>query len=451
MKSPRAQPPESPPPHSPRFPGRDPEVSSYAESDTELVLGLGKLVVVGFTHRTAPLAVRSRFAVAREDLPHLARRFKALPGVGGCVLVATCNRLEAYLEIRSEAEAEAAFVDLVGGQDLDGRAILARSLMVHGGEAAVKHLFRVASGLDAMVLGDAQILGQVKEAYRTACNHGTASPRIHKAFHMAFRCAKKVRTETSLGGGARSVAGAAASLLAHEMGGLRGKEFLLVGVNEMTEAAGRRLVKGRAARILVGNRSAEPGRELAAALGAGDREVTPVAPVDWADLTEAVAAVDAVITCTGAPEPVLARADLAAAAAARSDRTLLVMDIAVPPDVEPPAAETEPDPPPDNLRVFDLEDVGTYQEEVEQRRCQAAAAGERIVGERVAAFGQWLRNPPRGAKMERLRDEAEQALAKELRRLPGELPEAERNRLAGFGRTIIKRFLGAVRRIEDGE
>ncbi len=437
-------------PHTPLHPGRDPQTSIYAESDTDLILGGHKLVVVGYTHHTAPLAVRSRFAVTREDLPSLAREFKLLPGVGGCVLLATCNRLEAYLEIRSEAEAEAAFVDLVGGQDLEGRALLARCLMVHGDDAAVRHLFHVASGLDAMVLGDAQILGQARGAYQKACQHGTAGPLLHKAFHMAFRCAKRVRTKTGLGDGVQSVAGSAVSLLAREIGGLRGKSYLLVGVNEMTEAAGKRLVKAGAARLILCNRTAAHGRELAAEIGAEQ--------VSWSHLEQTVGAVDAVITCTGASEPVFTRARLADLAA---DRPLTVVDIAVPPDVEPlpgaaaagPAdagsAEAGDLAAATGVRIIDLEDVGAYQKEIEERRCQAASQGEAIVSSLVGAFNTWLLNQTLGPRMERLRAEAEQTLARELRRLPVDLPGTERDRLSAFGKTMIKRFLGAYRRMED--
>lgn len=440
--------------HDPRHPGRDPQVSIFAESDTELLLPGRKLVVVGYTHRTAPLAVRSRFAVTKEDLPPLARRFKALPGIDACILLTTCNRLEAYLEIRSEAEAEAAFVELVGGRDLEGRDILARSLMVRSEDQAVRHIFRVASGLDAMVLGDAQILGQVKQSYRTSCQHGTAGPRLHKAFHMAFRCAKAVRSRTDLGSGAQSVAGAAMSLLAREMGGLRGKDYLLVGVNQMTEAAGKRLLKAGAARLLLCNRTAEHARELAALL---DTEQLP-----WSDLAAATSSVDAVVTCTGAAEPIFTRTGLAAIAASRPERPLTVVDMAVPPDVEKASAVPEQPAAPaavdaDSaqgeaeapLKIIDLEDVGGYQKETEERRCEAAAAGEAIVREKVAAFSEWLRNQTLGPKMERMRDEAERSLARELAKLPGELGSEEKDKLAAFGKTLIKRFLGAYRRVEE--
>ncbi len=434
----------APSPHAPRHPGRDPARSVYAESDTELLQPELKLVCVGFTHRTAPLALRARFAVPRQELPGLARRFRRLPGVGGCVVVATCNRLEAYLEIRSEAEAEAAFVDLVGGADLEGRAALARSLFVRGGAGAVRHLFRVCSGVDAMVLGDAQILGQAKEAYSIACAHETAGPMLHKAFHAAFRCAKAVRSDTTIGAGNRTVAGAAVSLLARRLGGLRGKEFLLVGVNEMTAAAGARLRKGRAARLLLCNRTAERARELAATLRA---EAVP-----WSALAEAVAAVDAVVTCTGAAAPLFTRAALAAAQAARPERPLVVADIAVPPDVEPGPADAAAAPaaaPSAGPLILDLEDVSAYQARSEQRRCTAAGDAERMVLAHVETFLAGLRNQLVAPKLERLRAEADELLARELQRLPADLSTAERGRLEELGRTLIKRCMGLWRRIED--
>jgi len=453
MHSKRQQPE---PPHEPRHPSVDPEISVYAESDIELLAPGNKLVVVGYNHRTADLSVRSRFAIASEDLPHLTRNFKQLPGVGGCVLLTTCNRVEAYLEIRSEAEAEAAFVELLGGHDLTGRDALARTLFCRSDTTAVKHLLRVTAGLDSMVMGDAQILGQARQAYRDACAFGTASPILHKVFHHAFRCAKQIRTDTELDG-AQSVAGAAMALLAQTVGGLRGRRFLLVGVNEMTRTAGRRLVKAGAARIDVCNRTYERGRELADRLAKGPTAGRAAAPnieaIPWAQLMEAVGQVDAVITSTGATEPLFTRDRLLAAVTGSSGSDkLIVVDLAVPPDVErvtedPPTANT-----PDEaniLTVIDLEDVGAYQREIVGRRCQAAAAGEAIVSRRATEFADWLHNQQLGPKMKRLRQETEIALERELDRFGTSLDSAEREELARFGRTLIKRFLGACRRVDD--
>jgi len=427
-------------PHSPKHPGSDPEISIYAESDTDLLLPRRKIVVVGYTHRTAPLSVRSRFAIPRDDLPTLARRFKALPGIDACLLVTTCNRLEAYLEIRSEAEAEAAFVDLVGGNNLEGREILARSLMVRSDDQAVRHIFRVVSGLDAMVLGDAQILGQVKESYRSACQHGSAGPMLHKAFHMAFRCAKAVRSQTDLGAGAQSVAGSAMSLLAREIGGLRGKRYLLVGVNQMTEAAGKRLKKAGARELVLCNRLAANAQELASLLGASS--------ADWSDLLACAGSVDAVVTCTGSLEPIFPCEGLSGVTAGRTEPPLYMVDMAVPPDVESPPESADMEP---RYQILDLEDIGVYQQEIETRRCEAAAAGEAIVNRKVTAFGEWLRNQTLGPKMERLRSAAEESLERELKKLPASTKPADRDQFLVFGKTLIKRFLGAYRRIEEKE
>ncbi len=444
------------PPHEPRHPSVDPEISVYAESDIELLAPGNKLVVVGYNHRTADLSVRSRFAIASEDLPHLTRNFKQLPGVGGCVLLTTCNRVEAYLEIRSEAEAEAAFVELLGGHDLTGRDALARTLFCRSDTTAVKHLLRVTAGLDSMVMGDAQILGQARQAYRDACAFGTASPILHKVFHYAFRCAKQIRTDTELDG-AQSVAGAAMALLAQTVGGLRGRRFLLVGVNEMTRTAGRRLVKAGAARIDVCNRTYERGRELADGLAKGPTAGRATAPnieaIPWAQLMEAVGQVDAVITSTGATEPLFTRDRLLAAVTGSSGSDkLIVVDLAVPPDVERVTEDLPTANTPDEaniLTVIDLEDVGAYQREIVGRRCQAAAAGEAIVSRRATEFADWLRNQQLGPKMKRLRQETEIALERELDRYGTSLDSAEREELARFGRTLIKRFLGACRRVDD--
>jgi len=431
-------------PHPPRHPGADPDVSVYAASDTDLLLKGNKFVVVGYNHRTASLDVRSRFAVPGKDIARLSRRFVELPGISGCVILATCNRLEAYLAIRSEAEAEAAFVELVGGQDVAGRAVLARSLFVRVNEKAIQHLFRVVSGLDAMVLGDAQILGQSKTAYREACSFGTGSPMLHKVFHAAFRCAKTVRTRTDLDG-AHSVAGSGMALLAERIGSLRGKRFLLVGVNEMTETAAERLVKARADTILIANRTAKHGAKFLATLEANG---TSVEQVPWDRLLATIAMVDAVITSTGASDPVFRRRDLATATAGRA-QPLTVLDLAVPPDVEPMSPENVGARADETFRVLDLEDVGAYQQDIEKRRCQAAAAGERLVLAKVDEFARWLHNQTLAPKMERLRVAAEAAMTKELVRQSRGLSCEQRTLLQQFGETLVKRFLGAYRRVDD--
>jgi len=442
-------------PHTPRHPGQDPTRSVYATSDTDLLLTGHKLVLVGYNHKTASLEVRSRFAVPRAELSVLSRRFVELPGIAGCVLLATCNRLEAVLSIRSAAEAEAAFVELVGGQDLEGRAILAQSLFMRTESRAVRHLFRVASSLDAMVLGDAQILAQCKNAYRDACSFGTASPMLHKVFHAAFRCAKQVRTRTELDG-AHSVAGAGMALLAQTIGNLRHKKFLIVGVNEMTLTAGERLVKSRASQILICNRTAKHGLELVTKLGGSNQnnqsnDAISIDQVPWENLYDSLDQVDAVITSTGASEPIFRRDQLVAATANRS-QPLVLLDLAVPPDVESIQAdhrEINKTSTPKLFQIIDLEDIGVFQKEVEKRRCQAAAAGEKIINNKVTKFFTWLRNQTLGPKMERLRKETEAVLAKELARQPQELSADESERLTQFGRTLVKRFLGAYRRVDD--
>ena len=430
-------------PHVPRHPGRNPQVSVYAESDTEVLQPGRKLVVVGYNHKTASLALRSRFAVARDDLPRVSRVFAGLPGVGGCVLVTTCNRVEAYLEIRSEAEAEAAFVEIFGKGDLEGRQQLARALMVRADAKAAQHLFRVTSGLDSMVLGDAQILGQTKQAYKDACAFGTGGPLLHKVFHVAFRCGKQVRSETDMDG-AHSVAGAGLSLLGETLDGLRGRKFLLVGVNKMTRTAAARLCKTGAAHVLTTNRTDARAREMAREL-CGEH-------VPWAERLDAVARVDAVITSTGATEPIFTREQLADAVRGRRHLPLQVLDIAVPPDVAPPATgDPATDPTGELVKVFDLEDIGAYQARIQERRCAAAGDGEAIVSRHVEEFTRWLGNQQLGPRMERLRAEIDQVLAVELERLPGDLDQTDRERLAGFAEMLARRFMSAYKRVDDIE
>jgi len=451
-------------PHSPRQPGAAPGVSVYAESDTEVLMDSNRLVAVGYNHRTADLAIRSRFAIPSEDLSRVTRAFAALPGVKGCVLVTTCNRVEAYLDIRSEAEAEAAFVEILGGTDLEGRRVLARSLMVRSNGNAARHLCRVASGLDSMVLGDAQILGQTRQAYKDACAIGTASPILHKVFHVAFRCGKQVRSATAIGG-AHSVAGTGVSMLGERLGGLRGRKFLLVGVNKMTRTAAKRVYKASAAHVLITNRTDDRAKELARDSCA---EYVP-----WAERLEAAGRVDAVITATGSTEPIFTLEELADAVQGRDHLPLMVVDMAVPPDVAPavngdmrstgdeaaagPATDEqhtdEPpidEPPIDELvQVITIEDIGHYQAGIQERRCAAAADGEAIIDHQIQELARWLAGQQHGPQLKRLREELDAVLARELERLPGDLSDAERERLDGFAEMLARRFMAAYKRVDE--
>ncbi len=323
------------------------------------------LVMVGLHHRAVPLDVLER-ARPEEERGHLAPVLAL--GAAGAVGVVTCHRVELYLEGASPSEAERLFLHWRGGP-LEGGGPL-----VVPGVAAARHLLRVAAGLEAAVLGDDQVLGQLRAAYRAACEARCAGPLLHRLFHAAFRAGKRVRSETGIGRGGRSLAGEGVAWLARCLGGLDGCSVLILGAGEMASIAARRLAKRGAGMIRVANRSPERAAALAAEVG-GE-------PVPWGWREAVLESVDALVVGTSAGEPVVRPERLAAAATSRG--RLLAVDLSVPrnlavPDVQVPG-----------LRVMDVEGLARLLERERERRAGAVRRAEEIVEEELGEWESWV-------------------------------------------------------------
>lgn len=320
------------------------------------------LVMVGLHHRVVPLEVLEHARPAEGGgrlAPVLAL------GATGAVGVVTCHRVELYLEGASPSDAERLFLRWRGGPLERGAP------EVVAGAAAGRHLLRVAAGLEAAVLGDDQVLGQLRAAYKAACEARCAGPLLHRLFHAAFRTGKRVRTETGLGRGGRSLAGEGVAWLARRLGGLEGCSVLVLGAGEMASIAARRLAKRGAGMIRVANRSAERGAALAAEVG-GE-------PVPWRWREAVLESVDALVVGTSAAEPVVPPGRLAAAAAARG--RLLAVDLSVPRNL------AAPEVPAPGLEVMDVEGLTRLLEKERERRAGAVRRAEEIVEEEL---GNWL-------------------------------------------------------------
>ncbi len=359
----------------------------------------------GTNHRHAPVEVRERLALPEDQLPAALDRLIALPGVREAVLVSTCNRVElTWVDDGACVEDVVRLLASVSGVPAER---LAPHLFQHLDEAAVEHLFRVCCGLDSMVLGETQIAGQVKEAYRVAADHGVVGPLLHKLFHKAFAVAKRVRTETDIGASTVSVANAAVDMAGRVFDGFGKHPVLLMGAGEMGALALKGFVDRGARDVWVSNRTLERAVELAAPLNA--------AVLPWSRRAEFLTTADIVLCSTGAPEPVLTRDDVARARRARRGRPLFLIDISVPRNLDPGIAEL------DTVYLFDIDDLGRAVAQGQAARAGAAVAAEEIVAGEVTAFARVLAqvhvSPLLKALSLRARRDAEDEIARTLANL----------------------------------
>ena len=300
------------------------------------------LALIGVNHKTAPIEVREKVAISRDELPEVTRALAAMPGVSECMIVSTCNRVELLAAVESPAVDLSGFLQSQFG--LDG-SVLKDHLYEHHDQQAVRHLFRVASSLDSMVVGEPQILGQVKEAFGVARTAGTVGTQLEYLLQSAFAAAKKVRSETEIGSNSVSIASVAVELARKIFGSLNGRTVFLVGAGKMSELAARHLVQQGAGAILVTNRTLARARTMAEDF---DGRVIP-----FEQLYEAASDADIVITSTGAPHAIFRREHGVAFLHRRKNRPMFFIDIAVPRDVDPAMNKLE------GIFVYDIDDLQT--------------------------------------------------------------------------------------------
>ncbi len=298
------------------------------------------LTLIGVNHKTAPIELRERIAISREELPDTTRALAAVPGVAECMIVSTCNRVEILAAVESPAIDVTSFLHRHFGLD---PALLAPHLYEHRDQEAVRHLFRVAASLDSMVVGEPQILGQVKEAFAVARAAGTVGGQLEHLLQSTFAAAKRVRTETEIGSNSVSIASVAVELARKIFGSLQGRTVFLVGAGKMSELAARHLVQQGAGAILVTNRTLERARRMAEAFAG---QVIP-----FEELYEAASQADIVISSTGASHPIFRREHGQAFLHRRRNRPMFFIDIAVPRDVDPLMGNLE------GIFVYDIDDL----------------------------------------------------------------------------------------------
>lgn len=330
------------------------------------------LAMVGVDHRIAPVEVLAALGGDPRELAAIRAR------CGGVVALSTCHRRELYLEGAPAAALKPLFFQWVKGES-------EVNPVIRCGEGAVEHLLRVAAGLESAVLGEDQILAQVRAAYRDACAGALAGPLLHRLFHAAFRAGKRVRSETELASGGRSLAGSAVNVVERRLGGLAGATVLVLGAGEMASIAAARLHDRGTGRILVCSRTHAHAAHLAAAAGAD------ALPWEWRE--QALGRADAAICAVSAPAPVITAPALLAAVAGRR---FVAVDLGLPANLPRPAVM------PPGVEVIDLDGMRDRLARQASSRAAAVAAAEGIVAEETAALQLWLASRARGDVHSRL-------------------------------------------------
>ncbi len=344
--------------------------------------------ILGLNHKTAPLALREKVAFNEDRLAAALHTLRQQSGVAEVVILSTCNRTELYWSGTASSGELSQWLERHHGSNLD----LASSLYVHQDRHAVEHAFSVASGLDSMVLGEAQILGQLKDAYRTAHDAGSTGPWLNKLFQAAFSAAKRVRSETQIGANAVSLASATVSLARRMYADLSAHTALMIGAGEMTALTARHFASAGVKRMVIANRTLSRAQALAAELKGY--------AVDLSDLDKELTQADIVVSCTASAAPLITKHGAAAAVRARRRRPIFMVDLAVPRDIDPSVAELE------DIYLFSMDDLQQLIDENRQQRELAAGGARLLLEEEVARFLAEVRAHDAGPAIRALRSHA---------------------------------------------
>jgi glutamyl-tRNA reductase len=373
-----------------------------------------KLLVVGTSYRTADVATLERLSLAEGALPEVLHKLVAQPYVGEAVVVSTCNRVEVYAAVTGFHGGLADICSVLAEQSGLAAPDLAAHLYVHYDDAAVRHAFRVSAGLDSMVVGEAQILGQFRDAYHAATDSDTTGRLLHELMQQALRVGKRAHAETNIDRAGQSVVSTALEVAAGVLGDLSTRNALVIGAGSMGALSVATLTRAGVGPVRITNRGAERANRLAEAYGA--------TAVPFDSLEQALIGVDLVVSATASTTPVLTRELLEAAA------PLVVLDLAMPRDVAPDATDV------DGVTVIDIEGLAA------SRRTHPAAAEthavEQIVAAEVEHFLAWLRGADIAPTVAALRTRADDVVAAELRRLMGRRSEFTPEQRADVSRTL---------------
>ena len=385
------------------------ESPAYRVVQRRRALRRSQLFVIGLNHNSAPLGVRERVAVGSKDLE--AALVTLRPYVSEGVIVSTCNRTEIYGLCPDQGEGALLFL-----QHRAGSIPVGPHTYDHHGVAAARHLLKVTCGLDSMVVGEPQILGQVKDAQEAAQEGGRTGPVLSRLFNQALVAGKRARNETAIGRNAASFSYAGVEIARSHLGGLAGKTLLLIGAGEMSELAAKTLRDNGIGEILVLSRTAQRARALAERFGGLALESHALGP--------ALQRADVVISSTDSPRPIIRRELVEAALAARAGRPLVLLDMAVPRDIEPEVEELP------GVHLYDIDDLGEVLRQNLQRRQDEAEKVEAIIEEELREFFTWWDALIAVPAITALRDKAENVRQTEMAKMGRNLAALSETELA---------------------
>ena len=388
------------------------------------------LLLLGVSHRTAPVDLRERLDFASRDVGAAVESLAARSSATESVVLSTCNRSEIYVASAEPGRAREELIAFLSDYHHLPREVFLPHLFVHEDTTAAHHLFRVAAGLDSLVIGEPQILGQVKDAFQAAAERRCTGPLLSKTFHWAFGVGKRVRTETALGEGAISVSFAAVALARKIFGRLEGRCVLVVGAGEISGLTAQHFRSHGAGEIVITNRTAAQAEALASQVAGR--------AVPWGEMSQAIVTADIVVTATGSQRPIITRTDVEAATGRRRTDPLFIIDIAVPRDVDPTVGEIE------QVFLYNVDDLQGIVHENLTRRGAEIARAEAIVAEELARFTSWHRSRRAIPTVVALRQRFDEIRRAELRRLDaklGGLPPETRMRLDEVTRLIVEKLL----------
>jgi glutamyl-tRNA reductase len=385
------------------------------------------LLLVGVSHKTAPVAVRERLAVEPDAVAAALAELTGLQPIREAVMLATCNRVELYVAADDADRAAAGLADVLARRAGVAVVDLAEHLYQHRDSSAVRHLFRVASSLDSLVVGEPQILGQTKQAYDAAVQNGTAGAVLRACFEEgAFRVARRVRRETAIARNPVSVSSIAVDFARQVVGDFSRSRVLIVGAGKMSELAARTL-RTHGATLTVVNRTRARAEELAKAFGAD--------VADWNDLHGALVAADIVIASTGAQRPELTLDLLKQVRKQRRGRQLCLLDIAVPRDVDPAVGDL------DGIYLFDIDALQKQASEHRAERAEEAAEAEAVVEEELSRFVKRWRSRQLGPMLSSLQGHFHAIARAEVARVSGGADEKERKARLDMAESLVKKLL----------
>ncbi len=381
------------------------------------------ITLVGVSHKTAPVSVRERFAFAAEELP------QALPQFGGsAVLVSTCNRTEVYLTAHHAITPDPVIAIL---RELKSDVEVPDDVFYHkAGLEAARHLFRVSAGIESMVLGESEILGQVRSAFSAATTANTHNAVLSQLFHSAIRIGRKARNETNIARQAVSISSTATKLAEQTLGDLASQTVLVVSAGEAGKLTARSLAERGVKKLMVTSRTPARAKELAQDLGG--RQVA------FSKLGPTMAESDIVITSSSAPDYLIGTGEVSQATASRNGRPLLLIDIAVPRDIDPAVRDNE------KVELYNIDDLQALVEKGRHARRKEVAKVEAIVDEGLDRFRTWVRDRGVVPTVAQLRERADAARAVELEKTLqklGDLTPKQRRGIEAMSSALVKKLL----------